>query len=240
MIRRFGSFDASRHTNSTNDAGGQRRKGLPALTCTTMTGLPTRDAGLGKPARDRSACSGVVRHFRRVNLRIRRGDAERQQHIPLADDRMAGPQRPRPRHARRVHPAPSGDFVADPLRRAAEPGEQRAARPAVKIDRKIVTLAPQPPDERDIGAQAARRVRAAATITSSRCGLWRTTGCGFFFDDVGDAGVGVVAADSANGRRREHDVADEPQPDEENLQMPIYFSIVASSMSMTGMSSLIG
>ena len=42
MIRRFGSFDASRHTRSTNDADGQRRNGLPALTCTTINRIGRR------------------------------------------------------------------------------------------------------------------------------------------------------------------------------------------------------
>jgi hypothetical protein len=49
-----------------------------------------------------------------------------------------------------------------------------------------------------------------------------------------------VAADGSNGRRREHDIANQSEPHEEDVQMPIYFSIVASSMSMTGMSSLMG
>ena len=90
--------------------------------------------------------------------------------------------------------------------------------------------------------RAAGPARAGCTrrSRSSRCGLCAHDCRGFFFDDVGDAGVGVVAADGSDGRGREDDIADQPQPDEENVQMPIYFSIVASSMSMTGMSSLIG
>ena len=151
-----------------------------------------------------------------------------------------GLKRSRPRHARRVHPASSGHFVADPPRRAAEPRQQRAARPAVKVDREIVALAAQPSDEREIGAQAAGRVRAARHDHFVEVGIVAHDRRGFFFDDVGDAGVGVVAADGSNGRRREHDIADQPQPDQKNVQMPVYFSIVASSMSMTGMSSLIG
>jgi hypothetical protein len=49
-----------------------------------------------------------------------------------------------------------------------------------------------------------------------------------------------VAADGSNGGSREYDIPDQSEPDEQNIQMPIYFSIVASSMSITGMSSLIG
>ena len=240
MIRRFGSFDASRHTSSTNDADGQRRNGLPALTCTTITGLPAPMPASASRRATADAAAGIVRHLRRVDLRIGRSDAERQQHIPLADDRMPRSQRSRPRHARRVHPASSGDFVADPRRRAAEPRQHRAARAAVKVDGEIVSLAPQPSDERDIGAQAAGRVRAARDDHLVEVRIVAHDGGSFFFDDVGDAGVGVVAADGSNGRSREYDIADQSEPDEENVQMPIYFSIVASSMSMTGMSSLIG
>ena len=51
-----------------------------------------------------------------------------------------------------------------------------------------------------------------------------------------DSGAGVVAPQRLQQRRREDDVADQAQPHEQDLQS----SIVASSISMTGMSSLIG
>ena len=51
---------------------------------------------------------------------------------------------------------------------------------------------------------------------------------------------GNACAEGADGRRREDDVADLPQPDEEDAHVRAYSSIVASSMSMTGMSSLMG
>ncbi len=55
-------------------------------------------------------------------------------------------------------------------------------------------------------------------------------------DEVRDVGLWKAPADRSNGRRREDDVPDLPQPDQQDLQS----SIVASSMSITGMSSLIG
>ena len=110
----------------------------------------------------------------------------------------------------------------------------------MKVDREIVSLAPQPSDEREIGEQAAGRVRAARHNHGVEMRIVTHDGFSFFFDDVGDAGVGVVAAEGSNGRSREHDITDQPEPDEQDVQMPIYFSIVASSISMTGMSSLIG
>jgi hypothetical protein len=38
----------------------------------------------------------------------------------------------------------------------------------------------------------------------------------------------------------EHHIADQAQPNQQDLQWTLYGSIVASSISMTGMSSLIG
>ena len=60
-------------------------------------------------------------------------------------------------------------------------------------------------------------------------------------DQVGQVRVGVALPQRRDQRRREDDVADETEAEEENTQLRrIYFSIVASSMSITGMSSLIG
>ena len=56
------------------------------------------------------------------------------------------------------------------------------------------------------------------------------------FDDVCELRAGIDTAERADERRREDDVADESRPDEQDLQG----SIVASSISITGISSLIG
>ena len=101
-------------------------------------------------------------------------------------------------------------------------------------------FAAQPPDERDIRAQAAGCMWTARHDHRVEMRIVAHDGGGFFLDDVRDAGIGVVAADGSDRGSREHDIADQSQPDQEDVQMPIYFSIVASSMSMTGMSSLIG
>ena len=61
-------------------------------------------------------------------------------------------------------------------------------------------------------------------------------GFGERFDEVGQVGLGILPSQRSQQRRREDDVADEPQPYDENLEG----SIVASSISMTGMSSLMG
>jgi hypothetical protein len=51
-----------------------------------------------------------------------------------------------------------------------------------------------------------------------------------------DGGVGVVPPHRGDGRRGENDVADQTQSNQQDLQG----STVASSISITGMSSLIG
>jgi hypothetical protein len=51
--------------------------------------------------------------------------------------------------------------------------------------------------------------------------------------------VGKPPAQRVDSRRREHDIADLAQPYEENSDVG-YSSIVASSISITGISSLIG
>jgi hypothetical protein len=58
------------------------------------------------------------------------------------------------------------------------------------------------------------------------------------FDEVGEVGVREPVAEAADGRRREDHVADLPQADQEDARDQ--GSIVASSMSITGMSSLMG
>ena len=57
-------------------------------------------------------------------------------------------------------------------------------------------------------------------------------------DEIGDPGAGIGPAERPDQRRREDDVANQPQADQENLRGR--YSIVASSISITGMSSLIG
>ncbi len=75
-------------------------------------------------------------------------------------------------------------------------------------------------------------------------------------DEIGEAGVRESLAERGDGRRREHHVADQAQPDEQNVHpsTPLRASprlrdlragegqgsTVASSISMIGMSSLIG
>jgi len=56
-------------------------------------------------------------------------------------------------------------------------------------------------------------------------------------DEIGDVGVGEAVPKRPNGRRRQRDVAEEAKSNEKD---PGQGSTVASSMSITGMSSLMG
>ena len=78
----------------------------------------------------------------------------------------------------------------------------------MKIDREIVAFATEAPDERDVRTQPSWRVRAARHDHVIQVWIVTHHRLGFFFDDVGDARVGIVAADSPDGRCREDHIAD--------------------------------
>jgi hypothetical protein len=88
----------------------------------------------------------------------------------------------------------------------------------VEVERDVEPPSAEPPRERHILSDALPTgrfvdddqfvdVRVAANDRSCMC-----------FDEVGDVGVGIAASQRGDTRRRKDDVADEPEPDEENLQ----------------------
>ena len=76
--------------------------------------------------------------------------------------------------------------------------------------------AAQPAAEREVGEQPRSPGARGATMTSLRCGLPDDDRRGGGFDDIGEVRVGKPLAQRANGRRREDDVADLAQPDQQN------------------------
>jgi hypothetical protein len=97
------------------------------------------------------------------------------------------------------------------------------ARPAqAPRDPKIVEQAPDAPGPRNY--EELVDIRVAAHDRGS-----------VPFDQIRQAGSRKLTLERPQHRRREHDIADETQADEKNVH-----SIVASSSSITGMSSLIG
>ncbi len=115
-----------------------------------------------------------------------------------------------------------------------------APRSAVKIDDEIEALPPQLARERAVVADAREAAWPLDDSTrSSMCGMMAHDRFGGGLDEIGDAGIREAALESANDRRGEDDVADQAEPDEQNGPRT-QGSIVASSISITGMSSLIG
>src|SRR5437867_2838893 len=135
-----------------------------------------------------------------------------------------------------VHPAAARHVVSDANLGAAQPRQQRAARSAVKIDRDVVPLRAKTPAD----AQIVPELRRPSSFPDDDhlVDMWivRDDRGGGRLDDIRDVRVGESLPDRAHGRCGEDDVTDLSEADEEDLQS----SIVASSMSMTGMSSLIG
>ena len=197
-------------TSSANDASGQRRNGLPALTCMTTSAIGRRRRRRARAAASTAARRRRIdRHLDRSARRVRRRDVERREQIPLVLDRMARPQLARPRDAPRVHPAPAGDLVADAHRRAAQPRQQRRARPAVEIDGEIerarAAAGGRAPRSREQPAHARAARRDDHLVEMRIAGDDRR---GRRFDEVGEVGVGKPPAQGADGRRGEDDVAD--------------------------------
>ena len=109
----------------------------------------------------------------------------------------------------------------------------------MEIERNIELLRLQPSSQREVVDEAAHT--SGARRDDDLVEMWIATDDrrGRRLDEVGEVSVGKPPAQRVDGRRREHDIADLAQPDEENSDVG-YSSIVASSISITGMSSLIG
>lgn len=109
----------------------------------------------------------------------------------------------------------------------------------MQIDGHVEPLASQAPGERPVVPHA---FPSSGTIDDDELVDVRTVphhGRGGGFHEIGDVCVGEPALQGAHDRRREDDIADEAQADQQDAAR-IQGSTVASSMSITGMSSLIG
>ena len=219
IIRLDKSSRASEAATKAKCSAGQRRNGLPALTCiTTIRRLSST------PASDRRRTNGtsserILWHFDRRPASVWGGDAEeRRQQIPLVFDRMPRRhQRARPRQPRRVGPRAPRQVVADALGGAGGTGEPRAARPAVEIDDEIEPLRAKAPCQAEVVSQSAQPARAVGDDDLGEVRVVANDRLGRAFDEIGDRGVGEVTPEGGHGRRREDDVADEAQPDEQDL-----------------------
>ena len=173
-IRRRGDACASPATRAAKAGSGQRRNGLPALTCATI-----------------SSCSGPMPAARRAAARCvpsrPRLAASPPDRAPVPARRVRPPRRSLPadptgsrpnavrRNVRgratssRVHPGPALDVVADSLRRTGRQCQPRAARTAVQIDHQVEPCPAQPPREPQIVTRCAP-ARAPCARRSPRRG----------------------------------------------------------------------
>ena len=142
-MRRPGELRASAAASSANASAGQRRKGLPALTCMTISSRRVGHASRGKHPFHASAGVGRFRHLRRIVDGVERRYAEWREQIRLVRHRVSRPQLARPVHPVGVHPAAAGDCVADPARCPGNPRQPRAPRAAVEIDDQVEAPAAQ-------------------------------------------------------------------------------------------------
>jgi hypothetical protein len=105
----------------------------------------------------------------------------------------------------------------------------------VEVDDDIESCAPEAECRAKVVHNPPRSTAAAKHDQLVETGMVPEHGGGCGFDDVGEPCVGIGAPERPYERRGEDDVADEPRPNQQDLQG----SIVASSISITGMSSLI-
>ena len=109
----------------------------------------------------------------------------------------------------------------------------------MEIDGDVEPFLAETPRQGHVVAKPCEAARALDDDDFVQVRVVLNDGRGGPFDQIGEPGPGMVACQGAYRGRREHDVADEAQPDEQDAGRA-QGSTVASSMSITGMSSLIG
>ena len=222
MMRRAGSADASVAAALANDSAGQRRNGLPALTCSTISRADRSTPASARRSSTRRAASGSSGIVTESRARSGGVDAERLEQRPLIQDGMARRhERSRPRHARRVAPAAAGQVITDSLRRARRPRQQPAARPAMKIDHQIEAAGAEAPRERDVVSQSREAARPLEHDDFVDAGMVAHDRFGRRFHEVGDTGAGEAPPKRADRRRGEDHVADQAQSNQKDLQRSV-------------------
>ncbi len=259
-MRRRSSPAASPATSVAKAGSGQRRNGLPALTWMTITSCRWSTPA----ARSRSAIRASAPWSSAISAGSRAGSGgdvgppgERREQRPLVHDRM-------PAAAGRAAGAPSACTAS-----AAPECRSRCAR-ARRSPRSATSCAGRHGGRSTTSNRSARSRRARPEVVADplpparardddHLGEVRVAGYdrrGVAFHEVGQAGFRKRPLEGPEKRRREDHVADETQADEQYLHVsaarrqrlgcpgrrtaPCYGSTVASSSSMTGISSLIG
>lgn len=108
----------------------------------------------------------------------------------------------------------------------------------MEIDRKVIARGPQASDKGYVVAQSADSVAFRNHDHFVQMRIVRNDGCRQRLNDVAEVSVREVLAQGTNRGRREDNVADLAQANQKDPF--VQGSTVASSTSMTGMSSLMG
>ena len=194
-------------------SGGHRRNGMPAPTWMTIEPAVTGDTGRPQGRRQRGR-RGVQRRSRRERARVGRGNVERLEQIPLVLDRVPRPQLARPRDAHRVHPARAAtSYPRRPGAPLSHVNHDARGPPWKSIARSNAGARKRQPARDRRAGLAIRAPRS--TITSSRCGFGDDRGRERL-DEVGEPRGGKAFAQRTNGRRRQDDVADQAESDQED------------------------
>lgn len=189
---------------------------------------------------------GVHDHLHRRGFWSWRCDTERPQQIELIVDRMpCRHERRRPGDLIGIGPAPSRARITDALPRTGGAGQPGAAGAAVEIDHQVESLAPERARKCHVIDQPPQAARSFDDDDSIEVRIvphhWLTGS----FDEVGNARVRIVTTQLRDGRSGEDHVANEAESDEQDLATTLrrpdaQGSTVASSINITGMSSLMG
>lgn len=110
----------------------------------------------------------------------------------------------------------------------------------MEIDDAVEPFSAKERGQLNIVAQAGEAARTFDHDDRIEIGMVPDHRLGRRFHEIGEMRVGEAAPQGADRGRGEYHVADQAQPDKQNLQGWLYGSTVASSINITGMSSLIG
>ena len=179
---------------------------------------------------------GVSGHLHGVTRRVAGPDTEGSEQVPLLHHRVPRKEVIASVDEVRVHPGVTPHAVPDPHGRAARPGQPGAARTPMQIDCDIESFSAKMSRVHQIVAPSRQARSPGDHQHGVQMGIAANDRFGQRLDDVGEVRIRIRPPQRVHERCREHDVADQSEPDKEDLQG----SIVASSISITGMSSLMG
>ena len=110
----------------------------------------------------------------------------------------------------------------------------------MEIDGDVKTFSAKAGGQSHVVAQSREAARAFEHDDGVEIGMVPDHRLGRRFHEIREARIGEAAPQGADCGRGKDDVSDQAQPNKQDLQGSLYGSMVASSINITGMSSLIG